>query len=61
MRGHSRFRSPTGLRSEGAGAVPVHAPDPDLPEAQPTPGAARRALLRLAGHRLPASSAPTLL
>ena len=38
---------------EGAGAVPVRAPDPDLPAPQPAPGAARRGLLRLAGHRLP--------
>ena len=29
------------------------APDPDVPEAQPAPGAARRALRRLPGHRLP--------
>ena len=54
MRGHFR-RQPrsAGLRGEGAGAVPVRAPDPDLPAAQPAPGAARRALRRLPSHRLP--------
>lgn len=53
MRGHFR-REPrsAGLRGEGAGAVPVRAPDLDPPAAQPAPVAARRALRRLAGHRL---------
>ena len=54
MRRHFR-REPrsAGVRGEGAGAVPVRAPDPDVPEAQPAPGACRRGLLCLAGHRLP--------
>ena len=54
MRDHSRRESrPTGVRDPGAGPVPVRAPDPDVPEAQPAPGACRRGLRRLAGHRLP--------
>ena len=53
MRDHSRLRSPACVRGEGVGAVPVRAPDPDLPAPQPVPGAARRGLLCLAGHRLP--------
>ena len=32
---------------EGAGAVPVRAPDTDIPEAQPVPGACRRGLRRV--------------
>ena len=39
MRDRSRrkFR-PAGVRGSGAGAVPVRAPDTDVPEAQPTQG-----------------------
>ena len=48
MRDHSRRESrPAGVRGEGAGAVPVRAPDTDIPEAQPVPGASRRGLRRV--------------
>ena len=39
MRDHScRESRPAGVRGPGAGAVPVRAPDTDIPEAQPTQG-----------------------
>lgn len=49
MRGDLRRRSSAGVRDQGAGSVPVRAPDADLPAAQPAPGETRRDPRHLAG------------